>query len=346
MTNKKQKLFYICAVLLMVLAVFASLYQKRQQKEPISETALKLNTVVKITIYDSQDQRILDEAMALCDTYEKIFSRTMEESELYQLNHGLLAHENGAYMLSDELAELVSQGLAYSELSEGAFDISIEPLSSLWDFTSGEKNIPTQQEIDRAKTLVNYKDVLLSDNQLRFAKEGMSLELGAIAKGYIADRIKEFLISRGVKSAIIDLGGNVLCVGKRINGEPFRIGIQRPFANRSEQAATVEIEDKSVVSSGVYERCFEKDGTLYHHILNPQDGYPYRNGLISVTIISNESVDGDGLSTSCFALGLEKGMDLINSLPDVQAVFITEDGELHLSEGFEEELKITYANGR
>lgn len=346
MTNKKQKLFYICAVLMMALAVLASTNQKNRQRDPITATAFKLNTVVKITIYDSQDQRILDEAMALCDTYEKIFSRTMEESELYQLNHGLLAQENGAYMLSDELAELVSQGLAYSELSEGAFDISIEPLSSLWDFTSGEKNIPTQQEIDRAKTLVNYKDVLLSDNQLRFAKEGMSLELGAIAKGYIADRIKDFLISRGVKSAIIDLGGNVLCVGKRINGEPFRIGIQRPFANRSEQAATVEIEDKSVVSSGVYERCFEKDGTLYHHILNPQDGYPYRNGLISVTIISNESVDGDGLSTSCFALGLEKGMDLINSLPDVQAVFITEDGELHLSEGFEEELKITYANGR
>lgn len=346
MKTKKKTIFYICALAVMTLAVLASTNQKNRHKDPITATAFKLNTVVKITIYDSQDQRILDEAMALCDTYEKIFSRTMEESELYQLNHGLLAQKNGAYLLSDELAELTNKGLVYSELSNGAFDISIEPLSSLWDFTSGEKNIPSQQEIDRAKTLVNYKDVLLSDNQLRFAKEGMSLELGAIAKGYIADRIKEFLVSKGVKSAIIDLGGNVLCLGKRINGEPFRIGIQRPFANRSEQAATVEIEDKSVVSSGVYERCFEKDGTLYHHILNPQDGYPYRNGLISVTIISNESVDGDGLSTSCFALGLERGMELVNSLPDVQAVFITEDGELHLSEGFEKELKITYTNGR
>ena len=147
-----------------------------------------------------------------------------------------------------------------------------------------------------------------------------------------------------MESAIIDLGGNILCVGSRPGGDPFRIGLQRPFASRSETVATVEITDKSVVSSGIYERYFEEDGVLYHHILNPETGYPYDNGLVSVTIISDESVDGDGLSTSCFALGLEKGMELINSLPDVQAVFITEDRELHFSEGFEEELTVEMVN--
>lgn len=343
MRNKKQKLFCLCVFAFLVLAALVLLGRGRQQKEPVSATALKLNTIVKITLYDSQNQEILDEALALCDTYEKIFSRTLEESELYQLNHGLLTQDNGAYVLSDELAELTEKGLWYSELSEGAFDISIAPLSSLWDFTSGEKTVPSGQRIDEAKALVDYKEVALSGNRVSFGKEGMALELGAVAKGYIADRIKEFLISKGVKSALIDLGGNILCVGKRVSGEPFRIGIQRPFAERSEQVATVEIADKSVVASGIYERYFEKDGVLYHHILDPQSGYPYDNGLVSVTIISEQSVDGDGLSTSCFALGLEQGMKLVNSLPEVQAIFITEDGELHLSEGFEEEVKITYA---
>lgn len=342
MTEKKQTVLYMGAALLIAIIIFAFFYQKRQPKEPITATALKLNTVVQITIYDSQDRELLEEALALCDTYEQIFSRTAETSELYQLNHGQLSKEGEGYMVSDPLAELIAEGLAYSNLSGGAFDITIEPLSSLWDFTSGDKIVPAQQELDRVKELVNYKKVSLSGKQLFFEKEGMALELGAIAKGYIADQIKEFLISKGVKSAIIDLGGNILCIGSRTDGEPFRIGIQRPFADRQEQIAVVEIADKSVVSSGIYERFFEKNGVFYHHILNPKDGYPYENNLVSVTIISDESVDGDGLSTSCFALGLEGGMELVESLPDVQAIFITEDGEVHLSGGFEEEIKITF----
>lgn len=190
--------------------------------------------------------------------------------------------------------------------------------------------------------MVNYEDVTIEGNKLTFAKEGMGLDLGAIAKGYIADKMKEFLVSKGVKSATINLGGNVLCIGKKTDNTPFRIGIQKPFADRSETIAILDIEDKSVVSSGIYERYFEKDGTFYHHILNPDTGYPYDNHLVSVTIISDQSMDGDGLSTSCFALGLEKGMELINSLPDVHAVFITDDYQLHYSDHFQEDLKVTY----
>lgn len=156
------------------------------------------------------------------------------------------------------------------------------------------------------------------------------------------DKMKELLVSKGVKSATINLGGNVLCIGKKTDNTPFRIGIQKPFADRSETIAILDIEDKSVVSSGIYERYFEKDGTFYHHILNPDTGYPYDNHLVSVTIISDQSMDGDGLSTSCFALGLEKGMELINSLPDVHAVFITDDYQLHYSDHFQEDLKVTY----
>lgn len=341
-TEKKRNL-WIGILFVVVLSVFIVCYGKMQKpEEPITATAFKLNTVVKVTIYDSQDEKILQDALALCDKYEKIFSRTRTDSEIYLLNEGKLPQEDGYYILSEECAELIGKGLYYSELSGGAFDITIEPLSSLWDFTSGEKQIPDPQTLVEAQKHVGYEKVELKGNKIRFQEDGMGLELGAIAKGYIADKIKEFLISEGIESAVIDLGGNVLCIGTRPDGEAFRVGIQKPFADRNETVATAGIRDRSVVSSGIYERYFEKDGTLYHHILNPKSGYPYENGLTAVTILSDESVDGDGLSTVCFALGLEKGMELINSLPDTQAVFITEDGELHYSEQFEDEVPLNY----
>lgn len=334
---------WIGILFVVVLSVFIVCYGKMQKpEEPITATAFKLNTVVKVTIYNSQDEKILQDALALCDKYEKIFSRTRTDSEIYLLNEGKLPQEDGYYILSEECAELIGKGLYYSELSGGAFDITIEPLSSLWDFTSGEKQIPDPQTLVEAQKHVGYEKVELKRNKIRFQEDGMGLELGAIAKGYIADKIKEFLISEGVESAVIDLGGNVLCIGARPDGEAFRVGIQKPFADRNETVATAGIRDRSVVSSGIYERYFEKDGKLYHHILNPKSGYPYENGLTAVTILSDESVDGDGLSTVCFALGLEKGLELINSLPDTQAVFITEDGELHYSEHFEEEVPLNY----
>ena len=189
MTDKKKLIFVLIPLAVVVLAVFAFFYSRqiRQQQDPITATAFKLNTVVTITVYDSQDQGILDGALALCDEYERIFSRTLEESELYQLNAGTLPQENGAFLLSDSLADLISQGLYYSNLSGGAFDISIAPVSSLWDFTSGEAVLPDEQALSEALPLVDHSQIFLDGNSLRFGMEGMELDLGAIAKGYIAD---------------------------------------------------------------------------------------------------------------------------------------------------------------
>ena len=314
-------------------------------QEPVSATAIKLNTAVTVTIYDSQDRELLTECMNLCDKYEKIFSRTASDSELYQLNHRELTPVAGTedtFQISDPLAELIRKGLYYSKLSEGAFDIAIEPLTSLWDFTAEDPQVPEDRLIQKALTKCDYHNVSVSDNNEVILKtEDTAIELGAIAKGYIADRLKDYLISQGVKSAIINLGGNVLCIGGKPNDSSFKIGIQKPFADRSETIAVMDIKDKSVVSSGVYERCFEQDGTLYHHLLNPRTGYPYDNGLIAVTIISDESVDGDALSTTCFALGLEDGMKLAESLDNVQAFFVTSDYEIHYTKDFQKEITVT-----
>ncbi len=314
-----------------------------QSKEYLSKTDFLLNTVVSISLYDKQEEALIDGSFDLIEKYEAIFSRTMVTSELYKLNHGTAVKVPGkplTFSLSAELSDILRYALTYSKLSDGCFDLTIAPVTSIWDFQSLEPTLPEDTEIKQALSLVNYKNILLSGNEISYTKEGIEIDLGAIAKGYIADRVKEYLMNNGVKSAIINLGGNLLCIGDKPNNTPFHIGIQKPYADRNETIATMEISDRSVVSSGVYERFFEINGKFYHHILNPKTGYPYDNKLISVTIVSPKSVDGDGLSTSCFALGLEKGLQLIESLPDTYAVFITDDYELHYSSGFQEAIRI------
>ena len=325
--------------------------------EPISISSIKLNTAVQITIYDSQDKALLDDCLALCDKYELVFSRTNEKSELYKLNHRKDTSDKDTntdrqttpypvsgtadtWHISEDLAALLSEGLDITRESDGAFDIAIAPLTSLWDFTAEDPKVPDDAAIQKALPLCSSDGVIIDGQDITLPSDDIQFDVGAIAKGYIADRLKDFLVKKGVNSAIINLGGNVLCIGSKPDGTPFKVGIQKPFADRNETEAVMDITGKSVVSSGIYERCFKQGGKLYHHILNPQTGYPYDNGLISVTIISDQSVDGDALSTTCFALGLEDGLKFAEK-KGVQAVFITEDYELHYTDGFRDEIRVT-----
>ena len=327
------------------------------EKEPISISSIKLNTAIQITIYDSQDKSLLDDCLALCDKYELVFSRTNEKSELYKLNHRKDTSDKDpnadgqttpypvsgtadTWHISEDLASLLSQGLSITRESDGAFDIAIAPLTSLWDFTAEDPKVPDDAAIQKALPLCSSDGVTIDGQDITLPSDDIQFDVGAIAKGYIADRMKDLLVKKGVKSAIINLGGNVLCIGSKPDGTPFKVGIQKPFADRNETEAVMDITGKSVVSSGIYERCFKQGGKLYHHILNPQTGYPYDNGLISVTIISDQSVDGDALSTTCFALGLEDGLKFAEK-KGVQAVFITEDYELHYTDGFQDEINVT-----
>ena len=306
---------------------------------PISACSYDLlNTVSTIQIYDSTDYNILNGCFAVIDKYEKIFSRTLEGSEVYNINHS----PETTFTVSDELKELLALALPYCALSDGAFDISVAPLTSLWNFTDLDHKTtpPAVSDIQSALALVDYKDITLDGNTLTFAKPGMQLEFGAIAKGFIADKVKEYLLANGVQSAIINLGGNILLVGEKPDGSAFKTGIQKPFEDRDAVVVAItDLRDMSMVSSGIYERYFyDENGTFYHHILDPKTGYPVAADLLQVTIISKSSAMGDALSTTCFALGLKKGMDFIHSLPDVYAVFITSDGKLHFSDGYLENL--------
>ena len=363
-SRSHSRFFYLilCTVLVCPILLFTGCQNTTgtstaTEKEPISISSIKLNTAIQITIYDSQDKSLLDDCLALCDRYELIFSRTNENSELYKLNHRKdtsdkdpnadgqtipypISGTADTWHISEDLASLLSQGLSITRESDGAFDIAIAPLTSLWDFTAEDPKVPDDAAIQKALPLCSSDGVTIDDQDITLPSDDIQFDVGAIAKGYIADRMKDLLVKKGVNSAIINLGGNVLCIGSKPDGTPFKVGIQKPFADRNETEAVMDITGKSVVSSGIYERCFKQNGKLYHHILNPKTGFPYDNSLISVTIISDQSVDGDALSTTCFALGLEDGLKFAEK-KGVQAVLITEDYELHYTDGFQDEINVT-----
>lgn len=331
MKNTGVRILSIISIIIIGTAWLAGC--SRKNADPVSRSSFLLNTFITVTLYDSQDETILDGCMELCSDYEKLLSKTLEGSEIYRMNHRKPGERT--FTVSNGTARVLQKGLEYSRISKGAFDITIEPLSTLWDFTGKDPQVPQPGEIQEDLKKVGYENVILNGNQVTFLNDGTTIDLGAIAKGFIADEMKAYLKGKGVNSAVINLGGNVLCVGSRPDGHPFKIGLQKPYATHTETVAALDITDMSVVSSGVYERHFIKDGVNYHHILDPSTGYPYENGLIQVSIISPLSVDGDGLSTTCFALGLEKGMELIESMDGIYAVFMTEDGTLHYTQGAE-----------
>lgn len=294
------------------------------KKEPLSKTGFHFDTVITITLYDSKDDKILNTCFDYCKEFENLVSRTIESSDISMINHA-----NGQPVeVSDTTIELLKKGIEFGELTDGAFDITIAPLSELWDIKNNPGNIPSETDIKEALSHVNYKDIMIEGNTVALTDPKAAIDLGGIAKGYMADQLKEFLLSEGITSAIINLGGNVLTIGEKPDGTFFNIGIQKPFDEQNATITSVQVKDSSVVTSGSYERYFEVNDTIYHHILNTETGYPCDNELLSVTILSEESVDGDALSTTCFALGLEEGQKLIESLEGIDAIFVTEEFEI------------------
>ena len=300
-----------------------------QANQGLSYTDMLFDTVIKIQILDSTDESVLDGLKTLCKKYDTMFSTTNENSELYKLNHA----SGQSVTVSDETAELIQQGIYYSKLSDGAFDITIEPVSALWDFKADKPTVPSSDTIAEAVSHVDYTKVNINGNTLTLEDPKAGIDLGAIAKGYIADQVKKYLKNQGVKHAIINLGGNVDVIGTKLDGSKYNIGIQKPFDESGEAITSVQLKDQTVVTSGIYERYFKKNGKIYHHILDPRTGYPCENNLYSVSIITDSSTKADALSTTCFLLGYKKGMELIERIDGVEAIFITDDEKIHSSSG-------------
>ncbi len=304
---------------------------KASGADSLSKTGFFLDTVVTITVY-TDDSTILDDCFSLIDEKEQIFSRTIEGSDVWNINHSGGAPTE----VSEETAFLIETALYYADLTNGAFDITITPIVELWDVQNNPGSIPSDQEISDALSHVDYTAVSLEGTTVTLLDPDAEIDLGGIAKGYIADCLKDFLESEGFESALINLGGDVQSVGTKPDGSYWKIGIQQPFGGSSDLSAVITCSGESVVTSGTYERYFEVDGQIYHHIMDPETGRPTDNNLTSVTILSDSSMRGDALSTSCFVLGLTDGLELIESLDGYEALFITDDGTLFCTSGFPE----------
>ena len=296
---------------------------------PQKNTAVGFHMDTVITLTGYCDEELLREAIDLCAEYEKLLSRTLQGSDIWNVNHA----KGEAVYVSDDTVRVLELALEVCESSGGALDITIAPAVDLWDFKSGETVIPAKDDIAAAMEQVDYTKVFLDGNTVR-VPEGMQIDLGAVAKGYIADRVAQFLSDKGVESATLNFGGNVIAMGSKPDGSGWNIGIQDPAAPTGDSAAVLSVQGLSVVTSGVYQRGFDLDGVRYHHILDSETGYPVQNGVASVTIISSESALGDALSTACFAMGRE-GLDFVRSM-GAEAVIIYSDGTMECTDGAEE----------
>lgn len=306
---------------------------KKEQNQVYTDTLF--DTVVRIEILDRADEEVLKGCENICKKYHAMFSNKIEDSEISRINSA----GGNPVEVSDETVTLLRKAIYYGDLSNGAFDVTIAPVSNLWDFHAEAPALPAPEAIYEAASHVDYKNILIDGNTVRLLDPYASIDVGGIAKGYIADILKKYLKEQGVKHAVINLGGNVLAMGSRLDGSDYNIGIQKPFDMTGEPITSVRISNKSVVTSGTYQRYFEADGKLYHHILDPNTGYPCENNLTSVTIITNSSLTADALSTTCFLLGYDKSMRLIEQLDNVDAVFITNDNKIHYSKNFQHKLK-------
>lgn len=332
-TYKQKRRTSLIAILLLVM-ILTGICGCKPLPVQVSATGFYFDTFISITIYDAETtdrgNEILNGCMSLAEHYENLYSKSISTSDIARIN----SHPGEPVTVDSETITLLLTACQYAALSDGLIDPSIGAVSSLWDFhETKDPVIPSADALSTAVRHVDYRKIRIDGNQVTLSEEGMALDLGFIAKGYIADRIKEYLISKGVQSALISLGGNILALGSKPDGSPFRVGIQKPFADTGTSIMTVEDSDRSIVSSGNYERYFEADGVLYHHILSTQTGYPVNSGLSQVTIISDDSVTGDALSTLCFILGYEKATTLLEDYPDVQAIFVLDDGSV-ISNGF------------
>ncbi|AAM25612.1 thiamine biosynthesis lipoprotein [Caldanaerobacter subterraneus subsp. tengcongensis MB4] len=331
------KKFIVLFSIFLLIFIFSGCSNKNSQ--PISDTKFALDTYCTLTVYDKVPKKVLDDGFKAIEDIEKKMSVTIEDSEVSEINKNAGIRP---VKVSPDTFYVIKKAIHFSEIEKGYFDITVGPIVNLWNIGTDKARVPSAEEIKAKLPLVNYKNIVLDEKNMTvmLKDKGMSIDLGGIAKGYAADKVAEVLKKEGVKHAIINLGGDVLTIGTKPDGTNWRVGIQTPFKPRGEYFGIVEVGEKAVVTSGIYERYFEKDGKLYHHILNPFTGYPADNHLYSVTIITDTSIDGDALA-KIFVMGLDEGLKVAENLPGVEAIFVTDDKKVYITSGLKGNFRIT-----
>ncbi len=330
------KKYFILIVIYSLFIVSCSKIETSMQPQ----TKLALGTVCTVNLFEDGTQDLYDEIFERVKEIEELMSARISTSEVSRIN----THADiKPLIVSEDTFAVIKMSLDFAHKTNGAFNPAIGPLVGLWGIGTQFAKIPKDIEIQEAIKNSNYKNIVLnshdSENSIVLLGEKMSLDLGGVAKGYATDQIVEILEKYGVKSAIIDLGGNIFAYGKKENNAPWRIGIKNPFDSEGQPIIAVEVKNESVVTSGVYERFFEQDGIRYHHLLDSKTGYPVDNALMSVTIVHESSTIADILSTAVFALGADDGIKLLENM-GVQGFCIDSNKEIYASSAIARNLEI------
>lgn len=318
-------LFIIPVLILLILSC---------AKEPpiFKKSKFLMDTVVTITAVGTKDEveKVIDATFSEIERLENLMSGFKEGSDVDRINKSAGI---GPVKVDRDVINVIAKAKEISEITGGAFDITIGPLSKLWGFGVKKEYIPQEDDIKKLLPLIDYRQISVdeSKSEVFLNKNGMMIDLGGIAKGYAADRGVEILKNMGIKAGIVAVSGDIRTFGKRPDGKAWHIGIKHP--RESEKVLTaIDLEDSSISTSGDYERFFIKDRRRYNHILNPKSGYP-ATGCQSVTIISKEGILVDALATGVFVLGTEKGMEFIESNKSIEGIIVDSKGEVKVSSG-------------
>lgn len=348
----QRKIFYTFLIVLLILSLLTgcttagskpiSENTNQPNSEPIKKSDFYLDTICDITVYDNVSPDVLDKGFSVLKEIDDKMSATKATSEITAINN---ASGKSSVKVSDDTFYVISEGVKYGETTKGKFDISVGPLVKLWGINTDNARIPSKEEIKSTLPLIGYKNIIVDETkkEVMLKLEGMSLDLGGIAKGYAGDAVADVLKSNGVKHAIINLGGSIVVIGSKPNGDNWRIGIQDPAKPRDEYLGILSLSNKAIATSGIYERYFIENGVRYHHIMDTSTGYPVANSLASVSIISDKAIDGDPLAKS-FTMGLEDGMKFIEKQPGVEAIFVTKDSKVYITPGLKNDFIVTNSN--
>jgi len=337
MIHRKKTPLYVYVISFISIAVLVTcvaivlIVMSRKPKIPAVQprSMVYLGSVCSLNLFEDGTQELYNSLFYRLEQIEAEFDIHRASSDISQINEAAGDH---AVEVNDDIIYVLSRALSYAELSGGLLDPTIAPISELWNIGTDEAHVPNQRYINANLPLVDYHDVVIDGSTVFLKRDGMALDLGSIVKGFAADELRKILKSRGVKKAIIDLGGNIYVYGKKLDDEPWYVGIKNPDNTEGDPAVVLPLGECSIVTSGVYERYFYQNGKRYHHIFDVSTGYPLETNLLSATVICPSSIDADALSTLVFILGVDEGIDLLDRMDGVSGIFIDNNYEITATE--------------
>lgn len=327
----------LCEILVLILSLMILSVGCSEKTDALTKKQLDIfamDTYMNLTVYGDSAETALENASERITELEKIFSVTSENSDVWRINNS-----NDEFVsISDDTANIISKSVEYGNLTDGNLDITIYPILKEWGFTTGNYKVPDGETLGNLLENVDYSKIMLNNNTLS-VPENYQIDLGALAKGYTGDEVIDILKENGIKSAIISLGGNVQALGLKPDGSKWKIAVRNPFSPDTDMCI-LEIEDKVVITSGNYERFFiDNDGRKYCHIINPVNGFPAENGLVSVTVIGESGIMCDAFSTALFIMGTDSAEDFWRKNGGFDMILVTDDGKIIYTDGLTNNLK-------